>query len=106
MFAYQVGVVSNYVCKGQTLEVESLELDVPKFRIAFYITNDEMGQPCVCVQYDNGRYSRDLMQHLAQSVCNAVDAFIRQPEMKLQLVSLLDVEQTAILEEWLVLWYI
>ncbi len=100
MFAYQVGVVSNYVCKGQTLEVESLELDVPKFRIAFYITNDEMGQPCVCVQYDNGRYSRDLMQHLAQSVCNAVDAFIRQPEMKLQLVSLLDAEQTAILEDF------
>ena len=98
MFAYQVGVVSNYVCKGQTLEVESLELDVPKFRIAFYITNDETGQPCVCVQYDNGRYSRDLMQHLAQSVCNAVDAFIRQPEMKLQLVSLLDAEQTAILD--------
>ena len=100
MFAYQVGVVSNYVCKGQTLEVESLELDVPKFRIAFYITNDETGQPCVCVQYDNGRYSHDLMQHLAQSVSNAVDAFIRQPEMKLQQVSLLDAEQATILDSF------
>ena len=100
MFAYQVGVVSKYVCKGQTLEVENLELDVPKFRIAFYIINDETGKPCVCIQYDNGRYSRDLMQHLAQSVGNAVEAFIRQPEMKLQQVSLLDAEQTAILDSF------
>jgi amino acid adenylation domain-containing protein/thioester reductase-like protein len=100
MFAYQVGVVSKYVCKGQTLEVENLELDVPKFRIAFYIINDETGTPCVCIQYDNGRYSRDLMQHLAQSVSNAVEIFIRQPEMKLQQVSLLDAEQTAILDSF------
>ena len=100
MFAYQVGVVSNYVCQGQTLEVENLELDVPKFRIAFYIINDETGTPCVCIQYDNGRYSRELMQHLAQSVGNAVEAFIRQPEMKLQQVSLLDADQTAILDSF------
>ena len=100
MFAYQVGVVSKYVCKGQTLEVENLELDVPKFRIAFYIINDETGTPCVCVQYDNGRYSRDLMQHLANSVCNAADTFIRQPEMKLQQVSLLDAQQTEILDSF------
>ena len=100
MFAYQVGVVNTYVCKGQTLEVENLELDVPKFRIAFYIINDETGTPCVCIQYDNGRYSHDLMQHLAQSVSNAVEAFIRQPEMKLQQVSLLDAGQTAVLDSF------
>ncbi len=100
MFAYQVGVVSNYVCKGQTLEVENLELDVPKFRIAFYIINDETGTPCVCIQYDNGRYSRELMQCLAKSVSNAANAFIRQPEMKLQQVSLLDAEQIAILDSF------
>lgn len=46
----------------------------------------------------NGRYSRDLMQHLANSVCNAADTFIRQPEMKLQQVSLLDAQQTEILD--------
>jgi amino acid adenylation domain-containing protein/thioester reductase-like protein len=100
MFAYQVGVVNEYVCKGQTLEVENLELDVPKFRIAFYIINDETGHPCVCVQYDNGRYSHELMQNLAQSICNAAKAFIRQPEMKLQQVSLLDAGQIAILDSF------
>ena len=100
MFAYQVGVVSKYVCKGQTLEVENLELDVPKFRIAFYIINDETGTPCVCIQYDNGRYSRELMQCLAKSVSNAANAFIRQPEMKLQQVSLLDAEQIAVLDSF------
>jgi hypothetical protein len=37
MFAYQVGVLEDYVCGGTKVEMESLELDIPKFRIAFYI---------------------------------------------------------------------
>ena len=100
MFAYQVGVVDSYTYKGQTLETESLELNVPKFRIAFYITNDENGKPSVCIQYDNGRYSRDLMQSIAQSVCNAAAAFVNHPEMPLQQVSLLDADQTALLDSF------
>jgi len=100
MFAYQMGVIDEHKYKGQTLAIESMESDTPKFRIAFYIMNDKDGKPSVCVEYDNGRYSHDLMQTLAQSICNAAKAFIRQPEMKLQQVSLLDAEQTAILDSF------
>jgi len=99
MFAYQMGVIDEYKFKGQTIAIESMESDTPKFRIAFYI-QEMNGKPSVCIEYDNGRYSRDLMQHLAQSICNAAKAFIRQPEMKLQKVSLLDAEQTAVLDNF------
>ena len=99
MFAYQMGVIDQYLVNGQKLEIESLELNTPKFRIAFYIQEKE-GVPGVVVEYDNGRYSHELMQSLAQSVCNAVKAFIRQPEVALQQVSLLDAEQTALLDSF------
>jgi amino acid adenylation domain-containing protein/thioester reductase-like protein len=99
LFAYQMGVIEEHKFKGQTIAIESMESDTPKFRIAFYI-QEMNGKPSVCIEYDNGRYSRDLMQHLAQSICNAAKAFIRQPEMKLQQVSLLDAEQTAILDSF------
>ena len=100
MFAYQMGVIDEHKFKGQTLAIDNLESDTPKFRIAFYIMNDKAGKPSVCVEYDNGRYSHDLMQSLAQSICNAAKAFIRQPEMKLQQVKLLDAEQTTILDSF------
>ena len=99
MFAYQMGVLNEHKFKGQTIAIESMESDVPKFRIAFYI-QEENGKPSVCIEYDNGRYSHELMQTLAKSICNAAKAFIRQPEMKLQQVSLLDAEQTAILDSF------
>jgi amino acid adenylation domain-containing protein len=99
MFAYQIGIIDNYSVNGKNLEIESLELDAPKFRIAFFIQEKD-GVPSVCIEYDNGRYSESLMQRLAQSVSNAVDAFIRQPEMALQQVSLLDAEQTAVLDSF------
>ena len=100
MFAYQMGVIDEHKFKGQMLAIDNLESDTPKFRIAFYIMNDKAGKPSVCVEYDNGRYSHDLMQSLAQSICNAAKAFIRQPEMKLQQVKLLDAEQTTILDSF------
>ena len=99
MFAYQMGVMNQYIINGQKLDIESLELNTPKFRIAFYIQEKE-GVPGVMVEYDNGRYSHGLMQSLAQSVSNAVKAFIRQPERSLQQVSLLDAEQTALLDSF------
>ncbi len=99
LFAYQMGVINQYVVNGQKLDIESLELDTPKFRIAFYIQEKD-GVPGVVVEYDNGRYSHELMQSLAQSVCNAAKAFVNHPEMALQQVSLLDAGQTALLDSF------
>ncbi len=98
MFAYQLGIFDDFRYKGQPISIEAFESDTPKFRIAFFITNDKEGKPSVSIEYDNGRYSRGLMQSLAQSVCNAANAFIRQPEAALQTISLLDTDQISVLD--------
>ena len=100
MFAYQMGVLSNLTYKGHTRPIETFESDTPKFRIAFFIQNDESGCPSICLQYDNGRYSEEMMQSLAQSVSNAANAFISHPDVALKSVSLLDVRQIALLDSF------
>jgi len=97
MFAYQMGVLNSYTCQGTELELENLELNVPKFRVAFYI-KEEQGKPSVCIEYDDGRYSHGLMQSLADSVCQAIVAFMREPKAMLQSVSLLNEKQEGVLD--------
>ena len=100
MFAYQMGVIDDYKYKGETIAVETFESDTPKFRIAFFIMNDETGKPSICLQYDNGRYSRELMKCLAQSISNAANSFISNPTLPLKSVSLLDTKQVALLDSF------
>ena len=100
MFAYQMGVLEGHEYKGQPVTMELFESDTPKFRIAFYIQNDPEGKPSICLQYDNGRYSKELMQSLAQSISNAANAFMSNPDAKLKSVSLLDDKQTVLLDSF------
>ena len=100
LFAYQLGIFAEYKYKGQTVDIDTFETDTPKFRIAFFIQNDPEGKPSICLQYDNGRYSRELMQSLSESICNATNAFIRQPEAAIQSISLLDDRQVALLDSF------
>ena len=100
MFAYQIGVINHYWYQGTELEMENLEQNnVPKFPIAIFIREAD-GRPSVCVEYDNGRYSEGMMQSLADSICQAITAFIREPEAALQSVSLLDEKQAAVLDSF------
>ena len=97
MYAYQLGVISELHIKGKKVGVESMELKVPKFKVAFYIIEKD-GQPTVSIEYDNGRYSQAMMMSLAQSVSNAMLAFAKAPEAPLRSISLLDEKQTALLD--------
>ena len=99
MYAYQLGVLSEYKVKGLAIETENMELNVPKFKIAFYIVEVD-GKPSVAIEYDNGRYSREMMQSLAQSVSNAVSAFAKDTKAPLRSVSLMDEQQTALLDSF------
>ena len=99
MFAYQIGVISEYRLKGQLLEPENMELNVPKFKIAFYIMEVE-GKPSVVIEYDNGLYSKQLMQSLAEAVSQAVEAFSSQPDASLTGISLLSKKQTDLLDSF------
>ena len=99
MFAYQMGVISQYSCLGGELEVEDMELNIPKFGLAFFV-KDWNDKPCISLEYDNGRYSQGLMQSLVNAVRNAITAFIAHPDSPLRSISLLDKEQKALLESF------
>ncbi len=100
MFAYQMGVLSDYRVGGKKVTAdETMELNVPKFKIAFYIT-DESGEPVVAIEYDNGQYSEAMMQNLAQSVSNAVSAFAAAADKPLRSISLMDGAGISLLDSF------
>ena len=100
MFAYQMGVLSNYSVFGKPVFAdETMEQNVPKFKIAFYIMPTD-GVPSIAVEYDNGWYSEALITNLAQSVANAVQAFAANADAPLRAISLLNEAQTAVLDSF------
>ena len=100
MFAYQIGVLSDYRVGGKkVLADETMELNVPKFKIAFYITEVE-DVPSVAIEYDNGQYSEAMMQSLAQSVSNAVSAFAAAADKPLRSISLTDNAGISLLDSF------
>ena len=97
-FVYQLGVMTQYVCQGTALELESLELNVPKFPITFFI-KDINGQATIDVEYDNGRYSARLMQSLADSIKVTMDRMISTPDDALTSISIVsDAEAERIIQ--------
>ena len=100
MFAYQMGVLSNYSVFGKPVFAdETMEQNVPKFKIAFYIMPMD-GVPSIAVEYDNGWYSEALITNLAQSVANVVLAFAANTNAPLRAISLLNKAQTAVLDSF------
>ena len=91
-FVYQLGMISQYVCQGAPLELDNMELQVPKFPITFFIS-EVQGQPSVCVEYDNGKYSARLMQSLADAVKVTVERMMAAPDAALSSISIVSDEE-------------
>ena len=91
-FVYQLGMISQYVCQGAPLELENMELQVPKFPITFYVC-EVQGQPSVCVEYDNGKYSAHLMQSLADAVKVSVERMMAKPDAALNSICIVSDEE-------------
>ncbi len=100
MFAYQMGVLSDYRVGGKAVKAEEVVLqNTPKFKIAFYVSDFD-GEPTLSIEYDNGQYSAGMMQNLAQSVCNAASAFASAPDAPLRSISLLNSGQIEVLDSF------
>ncbi|MBR4460049.1 MAG: amino acid adenylation domain-containing protein, partial [Paludibacteraceae bacterium] len=99
MFAYQMGIFSHYEVHGQAIQTDNMELNVPKFKISFYVMEVD-GKPSIAIEYDNGRYSQGSMQSLAEAVSNALDAFAAAPTAPLTSVSLIGEAQTRLLDSF------
>jgi len=91
-FVYQLGMISQYVCQGAPLELENMELQVPKFPITFYVC-EVQGRPSVCVEYDNGKYSARLMQSLADAVKVTVERMMAKPDAALNSICIVSDEE-------------
>ena len=87
-YVYQLGVNSQYVCQGAPLEIENMELQIPKFPITFFIA-PVAGQPSVCVEYDNGKYSA----RLADAVKVTVERMMAKPDAALTSISIVSDEE-------------
>ena len=99
MFAYQMGIFSHYEVHGQAIQTDNMELNVPKFKISFYVMEVD-GKPSIAIEYDNGRYSQGSMQSLAEAVSNALDAFAAAPTAPLTSVSLIGEAQIRLLDSF------
>ena len=93
-FVYQLGMISHYVCQGTPLELDNMELQVPKFPITFFIKNHQ-GVPVVSIDYDNGKYSASLMQRLADAVAVTVERMMATPDAALTSISIVSDEEAA-----------
>lgn len=95
MYAYEVGVISEQSLGGAPLEL-SMELSVPdpKFGLSIHV-EERKGSPVFAVQYDNSRYSEDLMRRFTQTLCAAFAEMTDAPQAPLRSVSLLSSGQES-----------
>jgi amino acid adenylation domain-containing protein len=87
-YAYQVGVLSQYIVNGKTISQELLELNVPKFKI-----NIKIETRGVVVQYDDSIYSERVGRGLAESIVAVANRMIEQPQGKLRQLSIVSESQ-------------
>ena len=82
-YAYQVGVLSQYMVGGKPIDRELLELNVPKFKI-----NIKIESRGVVVQYDDACYSARLGQALAESIVAVAERMMAQPAARVRQLSI------------------
>lgn len=91
MYAYQSGVVNEYVFGADRVEPEVLDLKVPKFKLSVHIeeTRDEFH---IQALYNNSLYSADLIETFSQCFVLAVKCLISNPDTAVGGISILPVE--------------
>jgi len=87
-YAYQMGVLSQYMVGGQPIQQELLELNVPKFKI-----NIKIEPRGILVQYDDAVYTAATAQGLADSIAATVEHIMAQPNAKLRQLSIVSPAQ-------------
>ena len=70
-WTYQIGVLNEYRTQAGPVEMESLELDLPKLPVGVYIVGTE-DEATIEVDYDSALFSEAMMLGLAKSIEHAV----------------------------------
>ncbi|MBR4730768.1 MAG: amino acid adenylation domain-containing protein, partial [Prevotella sp.] len=96
-FVYQMGVISEYKVGDTPLDIETMELDIPKFKTCVLISPHQ-GKPSVVVQYDDAFYSQQMMAGLAESIAAVAGHFIDTPDVSLRSISIMSDRQRQMVE--------
>ena len=81
VFAYQIGVIDSYEVSGETLEIQTLELDKAKFPI-YIAVRGTLKDAELTVEYDSSLYTEEMMQGLADAYAFVAQQIIREPMVR------------------------
>ena len=98
VYEYQLGVIGNKdfpELKG----MESLELDIAKFKVSVHIEMAD-DKPAVVVYYNDALYSGRLMEGIARSIVIATDKILSSDQTKIKHVNLIDEAREKELEKF------
>ena len=97
-FVYQMGVLNEYKIGGTPMGIDTLELDIPKFKACVLIC-PRQGKPSVVVQYDNAFYSQQMMAGLAESIAAVAYHFVDTPDALLRSISIMSERQRQVVKQ-------
>lgn len=93
LYAYQLGVTEDIYIDGEKIERDLIRQRRVKFKTGVYIEENN-GQECVDVLYNDALYSRNLMYTFANAIAVVAEKIIADPKGKIRSISMLD-EKTA-----------
>lgn len=91
-YAYQIGLVSDYLVNGEKVESEPLTLNKPKIPLSIFIQNVN-GVPSVDAEYDDSKYTSDLILRFTESIVAVASHFIADLTTKVKNVSIMSQRQ-------------
>ena len=98
-YTYQVGVIEDYTIGGRKVEIETMELDVPKQKLDIVI-RQKQGQTIFSLEYDDAFYGEKTMNGLAESLASVLEHFMEAPQGSLLKVSMLSAAQEQMVNEF------
>ncbi len=96
MYACELGLMETQRLANQDIYIHSLAPTKPKFKLSIHV-EERNGDFVYALQYDNARYSHNLIQCLSKSMAIALQAMLVNPQEKIAQVSLLDNTQKELL---------
>ena len=96
VYEYQLGVIGDISFPG-IKNIEGLELDLAKFKLAIHIELFE-GVPSIVAYYNDALYSHGLMEGFAQSVAIATNKMLNNPQEDIRKIDLIDRKREKELE--------
>ena len=96
MYAYQVGLISNYCCGKGEVKRHYLELQKAKFPVSVLIEGSIEQGGVIHVQYDESLFTETMMTHFAKAIQQVVTDLLASK--KLSDVRMCNEQMTAILD--------